>query len=183
VIRVAGGARQEMFDNYLLLAPFTSRLAANYRPGAGGWVSVGVPRIVALTLLNRIGITGLNHLPVVDFAIAEGADASTSVERLTPSYSYALSKNFGALEDYQANLRAIRRPVAVLVGEDDEVFFADRFAQVFADAGRADIPVTRVPGAGHVTLTLTPSARAAAVGAVERLDAGRVPAAAAKPAA
>jgi alpha-beta hydrolase superfamily lysophospholipase len=168
-IRVAGGSRQEMFDNYLFLAPYTSRFAANYRPNAGGWLSVGIPRMVALTLLNRVGLSGLNYLPVVDFAVADTVAARAA--QLTPWYSYALSKNFQPPEDYQASIRNIRRPAAVLDGQDDEVFIADKFAQVFAVAGRSDIPVTLVPGAGHISLTVTPTARAAAVSAVEKLDA------------
>lgn len=166
-LRMAGGPRQALFDNYLLMAPYTNRHAPNYRPDAGGWVSVGIPRVVALTLLNRVGITAFNHLPVIDFAVSDAPRAE-----LTPSYSYALVTNFQPNADYKADIQGIRKPTAVLVGADDEVFIADKFAQVFADAGRPDIPVTLVPGAGHITLTLNPAARAAAVAAIEKLDAG-----------
>ncbi len=164
-IRVAGGERQALFDNYLFMAPYTNRHAATYRPNGGGWVSVGMPRVIALVLLNRIGITGLNHLPVIAFAVN---DAPRS--ELTPWYSFALVTNFQPDEAYQQNIRAIHRPAAVLAGRNDEVFVADKYAQVFADAGRPDIPVTLVPDTGHITLTLSPAARAAAVDAVERLD-------------
>lgn len=165
-LRVAGSRRQMLFDNYLFMAPYTSRHAANYRPDAGGWVSVGTPRLVALTLLNRIGVTRFNHLPVVDFAIGDAPHAV-----LAPWYSYALATNFQPFEDYQRNLRDVREPAAVLVGSDDDVFVADKFAQVLADAGRPDIPVTLVPDTGHISLTLAPAARAAAVDAVRKLDA------------
>ena len=67
-------------------------------------------------------------------------------------------------------LLGVGLPAAVLAGQDDEVFVAARFAQVFTDAGRPDIPVTLVPGTGHIMLTVSPAARAAAVQAVERLD-------------
>jgi non-heme chloroperoxidase len=165
-IRVAGSARQALFDNYLFMAPYTNRRAANYRPNAGGWLSVGVPRLVAITLLNRFDITAFNHLTVVDFAVANAPKAGP-----TPSYSYALATNFQPRADYQQNIRDIHEAAAVLDGQDDEVFIATKFAQVFADAGRPDIPVNLVPGAGHITLTLAPAARAAAVSAVERLGA------------
>lgn len=165
-IRVAGGPRQALFDNYLFMAPYTNHRAANYRANAGGWLSVGVPRLVAITLLNRFDITAFNHLATVDFAVTDAPKTG-----LTSSYSYALATNFQPRTDYQQNIRDIHEPAAVLDGQDDEVFIADKFAQVFADAGRPDIPVTLVPGAGHITLTLAPAARAAAVSAVERLDA------------
>lgn len=165
-LRVAGGPRQALFDNYLFMAPYTSRHAATYRPDAGGWVSVGIPRVVALALLDRAGVSAFNHLPAVDFAVSDAPRAG-----LTPSYSYALVTNFAPHADYQADIRGIRKPAAVLVGANDEVFVADRFAQVFAEAGRSDIPVTQVPGAGHITLTLAPGAHAATVAAIDRLDA------------
>lgn len=183
VIRVAGGERQALFDNYLLLAPYTSRRAPNFRPDGGGWISVGVPRLIALSLLNRVGITGLNHLPIMDFAVQDDTRGRGAEAELTPSYSYSLSKNFQPRENYQGDIRQIHAPAAVLDGQDDEVFIADKFAQVFAEAGRSDISVTLVPNANHIALTLAPAARAAAVGAVERLDARSGPVAFAAPVA
>ena len=53
--------------------------------------------------------------------------------------------NFGAERDYQANIRAVREPFQVLVGQNDEVSFADKFAGLFKQAGE-DIPVTILPG-------------------------------------
>lgn len=165
-IRVAGGTRQALFDSYLFMAPYTNRRAANYRPDAGGWISIAVPRLMALVLLNQIGVTRFNHLPVVDFAVDNAPHAD-----LVSWYSYALETNFQPREDYQRNINEIGKPAAVLVGQKDEVFIADKFAQVFADAGRPDIPVTLVPAVGHMTLTLTPEARSVAVAAVQRMDA------------
>ncbi|WP_394830001.1 alpha/beta fold hydrolase [Pendulispora rubella] len=169
-IRIAGGTRQALFDNYLFMAPYTHRRAPNYRPNAGGWVSVGVPRIVALTLLNRVGIRVFNHLAVVNFAVADAPP-----DELTASYSYALANNFQPDDDYKHDIREIHQPAAVLVGSRDEVFIADKFAQVFADAGRPDIPITQVPDTGHISLSLSAAARAAAVAAVERLERPRTP--------
>src|SRR5690349_2993037 len=63
-LRFAAGERQDLFAGYVLLSPFISQDAPTYRKGAGGWVSVGVPRIVALSILNSVGISALNHLPV-----------------------------------------------------------------------------------------------------------------------
>lgn len=165
-IRVAGGASQALFDNYLFMAPYTSRHAATYRPDAGGWVSVGVPRLVALSLLNQIGVNRFNHLPVVAFAVNDAPQAA-----LTPSYAFALAANFQPHEDWRGDIRGIRAPSAVLDGEDDEVFVAAKYAQVFAEAGRPDIPVTLVPGTNHISLTLAAPARSAAVDAVVKLDA------------
>ncbi len=163
-LRVAGGSHQALFDSYLLMAPYTSRHAPNYRPDAGGWVSIGVPRIIGLEILNRMGVTAFNHFNVVKFAVAPSHPAE-----IVDAYSYALMKSFQPHADYQSEIRNIHMPVAVLDGQNDEVFAADKFKDVFVQAGRADIPVTLVPGAGHISLTLTPDAQAAAVNAVSQL--------------
>jgi alpha-beta hydrolase superfamily lysophospholipase len=164
-LRFAGGDRQQLFQSYLLLSPFLSQDAPTYRPGSGGWVSVGVPRIIGLSLLNGLNIHALDHLVVLRFALSDQAKTI-----LTPEYSYALETNFRPQRDYQANLRAMRQPCQVMVGADDEVFYADRFAEVFRQAG-ANIPVEVVPGMDHIQLTLSPRALAAEIQAVENLQA------------
>ena len=164
-IRYAGSGHQRLFQSYLFLSPFLSQNAPTARPGDGGRTSVGVPRIMALTVLNSLGVHRLNRLPVLRFAPSNEAGAS-----LTPEYSYDMAMNFRPREDYLANLREIYLPCAVVVGADDEIFRADRFAGVFQQAGK-NIPVTVVPGVDHVHLTLSPPALAAAVQAVGSLRA------------
>lgn len=164
-LRFAGSARQQLFANYLLLSPFISQDAPTYRPDSGGWVSVGLPRIIALVMLDAAGVSVFNDLPVTRFALPERAKP-----QLTAEYSFALAQNFRPQADYRANIRAVRQPMEVLAGRDDEAFHADRFAAVFADAGKP-VPVTLLPGLGHVALTLDRQAAQAAVQAVERLNA------------
>jgi non-heme chloroperoxidase len=166
VLRFAGSARQQRFDRYLLLSPFLSQDAPTYRADAGGWVSVGVPRVVALAILNSFGVRALNDLPVTRFAVAQGNPAG-----LTDEYSFALAANFRPQADYEANIRAVRAPCAVLVGAQDELFRSASFEPVFRKAGK-DWPVKVVPGVGHVGLTLDPQAVAAAVAGVDGLAAG-----------
>ncbi len=164
VLRFAGSGRQKLFSNYLLLSPFISLDAATSRPGSGGWVSVGVPRIIAISVLNGFGIRSFNDLPVTRFALSEEAR-----DFLTPQYSFSLAQNFGPERDYQANIRAVRQPLRVLVGQNDEVFYADQFANVFKAAGK-DVPVKVLPGIDHISLTLNPAAIQAAIATVESMD-------------
>ncbi len=163
-LRFAGSARQALFSNYLLLTPFISPGAPTSRSGSGGWVSVGVPRIIAISVLNRFGVHAFDDLSVIRFALTK-----ENAKFLTPEYSFALATDFGAERDYQANIRAVRQPLRVLVGQNDEVSFADKFAGVFKEAGK-DIPVTILPGVDHISLTLNPVAIQAAVNAVEDMD-------------
>jgi hypothetical protein len=161
VLRLAGGEHGALFDRYLLLAPFLHHDAPTNRPSDGGWVSVGLPRIVALTALNTLHLTALNHLPVPRFAL----DGAVS-QQLTAQYSYNLATNFRPRLDWAADLRAAQGDVRVLVGTEDELFRPERYADTFTQAGRA-LPVSLVPGTGHMGLTLQAEAvRAVATAAL-----------------
>jgi len=164
VLRFAGSSHQELFSNYLLLSPWISQDAATLRPGNGGWANVGVPRIIAISVLNTWGVHAFDDLPVVRFAIDE-----KDRDVLTPQYSFALAQNFRPQRDYQANIRAIKKSFSVLAGQNDDVSYADRFAAVFKAAGK-DVPVTILPGIDHISLTLDPVAIQAAIAAVETMD-------------
>lgn len=158
VLRFAGSTRQDLFDRYVLLAPFLHHNAPTNMPNNGGWVSVGLPRAVALTLLTRTGITAWNHLPVLRFGLNDVARPL-----LTPSYDFTLAANFRPHDDYQADIRNTKRPLRVVAGRSDELFDASQYAAVFKAAGRV-VPVTLVEGSGHMGLTLD----SAAVQAVAR---------------
>jgi non-heme chloroperoxidase len=162
-LRVAGSARQSMFQNYLFLSPFLSQNAPTYRPATGSWVSVGVPRIVGITMLNAVGLKAFNDLPVMRFALNEQAKAF-----LTPEYSFALASNFRPERDYAANVMAARGPRAIVAGAADELFFTEKFEPTIRSLGKS-WPVTLLPGIGHIPLTLEPAALTAAVAAVERM--------------
>jgi alpha-beta hydrolase superfamily lysophospholipase len=164
VLRFAGGNRQEQFSNYLLLSPFISQDSPTSREDSGGWVSFGVPRYLAIALLNAVGVHAFNGLTVIKFALNEKAKTF-----LTSQYSYALEENFRPQRDYRANIRALREPVRLIVGQDDEVFYAGRFAAVFKSEGK-DVPVTILSGIGHIPLTLDPRAVEAGVAAVRSMD-------------
>lgn len=164
-LRFAGSAGQKLFDNYLLLSPFIHQDAPTSRPGIGGWVSVGLPRIIALTVLNQFGITVFNGLPVTTFALNEEAR-----KLLTPQNSFSLSQNFRPRPDYRSDISAVGQPLEILAGEDDEAFHAEHFAAVFRDAGNA-VPVTLIPDIGHIGLILSPISFGAAISAVGRLAA------------
>lgn len=169
VLRIAGSPLQTLFQSYLLLSPFLGQDASTHRPDSGGWVKVGVPRLVAVSLLDRLGVRAFHHLPVTRFALDEAARS-----RLTETYSYALSSNFRPLPDHRATMRAVQRPCALLAGTADEAFHAERFADEVAQAGQR-WPVRLLPGLGHIALTLDAGALQAiaeTVSALQRPGAG-----------
>jgi alpha-beta hydrolase superfamily lysophospholipase len=165
-LRFAADARRNLFDNYLLLSPFLSQASSTYRPASGGWVSVGMPRILGLVILNRIGISTFNDLPVTAYALSPEAQ-----KILTPRYSFSLAMNFRPHNNYRADIASLSQPMEVLVGQSDDQFFPERFAPEFSIAGR-NVPVSIVPNTGHMDLTLTPVAIQAAVTAIGLLNAG-----------
>ena len=168
VLRYAGSARQDKFQSYLLLSPFLSQDAPNSRPGSGGWVNVGVPRVIALSVLNLAGIRGLNDMPVASFALNEEAKSF-----LTPEYSFALAANFRPQRDYEANIKSVHQPCAVIAGTSDEAFYTDKLESTFRKQDK-NWPVTLLAGINHIALTLEPAAINAAVKAVERMWANGV---------
>ena len=164
-LRFAGSARQKLFSNYLLLSPFIGVDAPTSRPNSGGWVNVGVPRIIAIGLLDAIGVHAFDRLPVIKFALDKEAKTF-----LTAQYSYALSENFGPQRDWRANIRAVHQPLILLAGQADEAFHSERFSALFKAEGK-DVQVSLLPGIGHIALTLDPKAIQAAVSAVTSMDA------------
>ena len=59
--------------------------------------------------------------------------------------------------DYAADVHNARTPLAVLVGENDQLFDPELYAPTL-NAIRSDIPVTIVPGLDHIEMTTDPRA-------------------------
>ncbi|HXW28281.1 MAG TPA: alpha/beta fold hydrolase [Xanthobacteraceae bacterium] len=154
VLRVMATPDEKLFDRFMMISPALPG-APTMRPWDTGRFSVATPRIIALTLLNLVGIDWFNGLPVVTLATSPMAPNMTSV------YSFRLVVDFGAPQrDYLAALARNTKPAALLVGANDEVFFPDRFAPLFKPA-RPDLPIIIVPDVSHVGMIVTPEGIAA----------------------
>jgi len=114
VLRAIASPYEKLFDRFIMISPALPQNAPTIRPDTGGWVSVAQPRIVALAILNRLGINWFNGLPIVAFA------TSPRVSYLTSVYSFRLAVDFGApREGYLTALGRSSKPAAVLVGSSD----------------------------------------------------------------
>lgn len=160
VLRVAAGALGDAFDRYVLISPYLGHRAPTQRPDSGGWVVPFIPRFIALAVLARLGIRRFEGLPVLAFAIQPGME-----EILTASYSYRLSRNFHPDADYLGDFRRTSKPMTVVIGGDDETFYADRFAPLIHTV-RPDIAVNVVAGLGHVDMTVLPQGVVSVVAAL-----------------
>jgi non-heme chloroperoxidase len=160
VLRIAEGPQARWFSRFVLLSPALAYGAETYRPNVGGWATPFVGRIIALRILNRLGVRWFNGLPIVAFAVDPRAPVA-----LDATYSYRMQANFSAPSDALAGLSSVKQPLAVLVGSADEIFFADRFAPLIHHE-RADVPVTVVPGVDHMGMVTEPRALAAVAAAI-----------------
>ncbi|TXC65331.1 lysophospholipase [Piscinibacter aquaticus] len=156
-LRTAGGANGERFDRYVMVSPMLHQKAPTARPDTGGWVKVNMPRAVALTILDRLGIEAFGHLPVLAFALPPEAAAQR-----TTMYSYRLQLSFRPHEDYLGDVRAIRRPATVIVGANDELFRAEAYAPLLEPI-QPRLKVKLLPGLGHIDMVVEPSAIGAIV--------------------
>jgi hypothetical protein len=120
--------------------------SSTWRPNAGGWTNIALPRLLTIAWLNRLGIHWFDGLPVISYAVAP----ETS-QWLTGSYSYQLSMNFGAGRQYETYLRNMRRPAQVLVGDADEQVLTDQFAPLLERLG-VNMPVSIVPSMKHADM-------------------------------
>jgi pimeloyl-ACP methyl ester carboxylesterase len=134
VIRFAGGAHRDMISGAVLLAPFLHHAAPTTRPNSGGWAQINLPRIIGLSILNRAGITALNGLKIVRFAMPDAVLNGPLGATATTAYSYRLNTSFAPRDDYMADLAALP-PYLLVVGQADESFVADAYAPLLGRAG------------------------------------------------
>jgi len=155
VFRIAVGPRAPLFDRFVLLSPIMPYGAVTYRPNVGGWATPYGGRIIALKLLNRLGVHWFNGLTVVAFAVDPHAPVP-----LTASYSYRMLIDFAAPPDALTRLAVLKQPFVIVIGAADELFYADRYAPLIHGA-RPDVPVTLVAGVNHMGMITDPRALAA----------------------
>lgn len=147
VLRVAGEPNAADFDAYLALSPFMGANTPMDRPQEGGWTNVSVPRIVILSILNRFGVSVLDHLNVIAFAVPENAPGHRP-----RFYSFALLQSLSLPRDWKGALVRIHKPVQVMIGAQDELFYADKYRHEIESTNRA-IKVTIIADVGHMDMT------------------------------
>jgi non-heme chloroperoxidase len=149
--RFAGGPDGNLFDRYILLAPYLGPAAPTNQPGNGGWAVAYLPRIYAIAALNQVGIHWFDGLPVV--AYAKRPDPAAPL----PTYSWRLSANFRADLDYLGDFERAKKPMTVIVGAADDEMIASHYEPAIAPV-RFDIIVKVLPGLGHIDMVSAPAA-------------------------
>jgi alpha-beta hydrolase superfamily lysophospholipase len=147
------------FARTVLISPMLGPRAPTVRTTGERWAAPYIPRIIALLILERIGIHAFEALPVLAFAVAPGNPAN-----LTDHYSFRMMRAFGT-RDYIADLRNAQSPLAVVVGSKDELFNASLFEPTIK-AVRPDVPVAIVPDLNHIAMTTDARATPALLAAI-----------------
>jgi alpha-beta hydrolase superfamily lysophospholipase len=151
-------------DRYVLVSPYLRYDAPSVRKAESGskptqtWAAVSLGRIVGLSMLGQWGVHHWDGLPVLAFPVPANIDDATKV------YSWRLTRNFGADDDYLGDMRRAGRPMTVLVGGSDELLDAEKLKTEF-QSQRPNVPVTIVPGMGHSDMVTRPDAIRAIVAA------------------
>jgi pimeloyl-ACP methyl ester carboxylesterase len=141
-LRFAGSNYGKMVDRYVVAAPFIHHAVSVTRKDAGGWAAPYLPRIIGLTILEKMGIRSFQHLTCISFALPDlGAG-------LVSKYSFRLLSNFRPHLNWKGDIRKIGRPVSVIVGAEDEMFVAEEYAPLLEPLN-AQIHTKVLPGLGH----------------------------------
>ena len=147
-IRFTGGSHKGIADGYLLLAPYFGYNAPTIRLQLSEWATPKTSRIVVLNLLNALGIRSLNSIKTLEFNLPPRYRTGDE----TLAYSYRLMTGFNP-RNYASDLQALEKPTLVVVGTDDQSFYADEFRNVFK-AFSPQAQVELIPGASHLTLVV-----------------------------
>ena len=159
--RIAGGPLGHEFERFILLAPYLGYRAPTNQPDSGGWVSVDLPRVIALTMLTRtFGVDWGQSLPTIAFA-NPGEDAPF----VTRAYSFRLMVNYGPPDDWRAPFEAGRGKFTLIAGEADELMNTPAYAPTLAPLG---VAVETIPGVDHMGVVYQPEALARIVAAATR---------------
>ena len=150
-LHVAASPLGKMFVRTVMLSPMLGPFAPTINPDQK-YAGPFIPRIIALVVLNRVGIHAFDHLTTLLLAIDP---ARTDI--LVGHYSWLLMRAIWqhATTPPMCAMRKRRSPS--WSGERTSFFTPTKFAPTLA-AIKPRIPVTIVPGLSHTGLTTDPRA-------------------------
>lgn len=154
----------QLVDRYVLVSPYLRYNAPSVRHAESGstapqsWAAISLGRIIGLSMLNQWGVHIGDGLPVLAFPVPANIEATTKI------YSWRMVKNFGADDDYLADIHRAVRPMRVFVGGSDELLDAEKLQTEF-QSQRSDIPVSIIPSMSHSDMVTRPDAIKALVAA------------------
>lgn len=120
--RLAGRQHGRLASGYLLMSSCLGYDAPTARADCGGWAKPSMAKIIPLAILNGFGVTRFNGTPVLRFNLQEKYRSGKE----TLVYSYRMMTGFNP-RIYKTDLAAIKAPLLILAGSEDEAFDAAKF--------------------------------------------------------
>jgi alpha-beta hydrolase superfamily lysophospholipase len=151
-LRVAGSPIQNLFERFVLLAPYLGYDAPSTRPGSGGWARADIPRIIGLLALRAIGVNCCEALPVLALAVPPNSEKT-----LVSTYTDRLMRNFAVGGDFRRDLAAATKPLTIISGADDELMFSHKYAEATRGA-KVAVDVKVLDGINHMGIVAAPKA-------------------------
>ena len=141
-------AMEELYekpDGFLLFAPLIGHNSPAYHQTQTAeateiepFMKIHIERIIGLTMLNEIGNHDYDYLPVLFFNVPEAVPLR--------KYSYRANKSMTP-DDYVAGLKAINKPMLVLMGSDDEAFSPEATKEAILKNSNGEIQI--IDNASH----------------------------------
>jgi len=135
ILRHAMEKEASLVDGYLLFAPHLGVNSPTIKEekivsGEEPFIKLHINRIIGLKMMNAIGETKYNNLPVLFFNLPETMPVT--------NYSYRANESMSPL-DYKKGLNAIDRPLLVVVGSKDEAFDANKFTSAITQNSKGEV--------------------------------------------
>jgi alpha-beta hydrolase superfamily lysophospholipase len=135
----------QKIDGYLLFAPLLGHNAptlpkptASTNTATEPFMKIHIQRIIGLTMYNSIGIHKYDSLPVLFFNLPK--------EMGFNKYTYRANASM-APDAYKGGLKAVKKPLLVIVGSKDEAFVASEFEPTVTKNSEGNVII--IDGATH----------------------------------
>ncbi len=142
ILRYAMKETNPKIDGYLLFAPHLGVNSPTVKTTNSveeqAFIKLHINRIIGLKMMNAIGDTTNNNLPVLFFNLPESMPVT--------KYSYRANESMSPL-DYKKGLNAINKPLLVIVGSKDEAFDAAKFTSAVTENSEGKVVI--VEGETH----------------------------------
>ena len=138
-LRYAIAKQYEQPDGFLLFAPLIGHISPAFQQGEASesiaeepFMKIHIERIIGLTMLNEIGNHNYDSLPVLFFNLPEAVPLR--------KYSYRANKGT-APDDYVAGLKAVDKPLLILMGSEDEAFSPEATKEAILKNSKGQIQI------------------------------------------
>lgn len=136
-LRYAMEKQYEQPDGFLLFAPLIGHNSPAFQQGqsdeqAEAFMKIHIERIIGLKMLNEINNHEYDSLPVLFFNLPETVPLR--------KYSYRANKSMTP-DDYVTGLKAVKVPMLVLIGSNDEAFSAEALQKAVLENSSAKVHI------------------------------------------